>query len=207
MLEYKKQDKPKSIEMCLSADTVSKNLWNAADGLEKAGKLIMYIMIAIGLIAAIGDFASLSDLDEMTAFISAVSVFFQWGLYAMIAVTAFWGISLLVRGLAKIVYNTDVTARLAWYNTQDSNQPAKTQVASAAAVLNTPSKPVSAPQKAPVSHSWRCPQCAFPISNYPCNECGYTPGKVPYLCGNCGHPGPYEGSCPKCSSSIKLYKH
>ena len=91
MLEYKKQDKPKSIEMCLSADTVSKNLWNAADGLEKTGKLIMYIMIAIGLIAAIGDFASLSDLDEMTAFISAVSVFFQWGLYAMIAVTAFWG--------------------------------------------------------------------------------------------------------------------
>lgn len=26
-----------------------------------------------------------------------------------------------------------------------------------------------------------------------------------YWCGKCEHPGPYDGNCPKCGSSIKIY--
>lgn len=28
---------------------------------------------------------------------------------------------------------------------------------------------------------------------------------IPYWCGKCGHDGPYEGNCPNCGSSIKVF--
>ena len=27
-----------------------------------------------------------------------------------------------------------------------------------------------------------------------------------FVCGKCGHQGPYEGNCPECGSSLKKYK-
>ena len=37
------------------------------------------------------------------------------------------------------------------------------------------------------------------------SACGAAGIAKPFVCGNCGHHGPYEGNCPKCGSSLKRY--
>jgi len=56
-----------------------------------------------------------------------------------------------------------------------------------------------------------CPQCGTEQNDdrYRCFNCGVTfvnqqPG-IPYWCGECGVPGPYEGNCPKCNSDHKIF--
>ena len=38
-----------------------------------------------------------------------------------------------------------------------------------------------------------------------CEQHGLERPEKPYTCGNCGHEGPYENSCPKCGSSLRKY--
>lgn len=58
-----------------------------------------------------------------------------------------------------------------------------------------------------------CSKCHFeqPSGRNVCWNCGATFAPVapdaPFRCGKCDHPGPYEGNCPACGSSIKLYNH
>ena len=37
------------------------------------------------------------------------------------------------------------------------------------------------------------------------SACGAAGIVKPFVCGKCGHQGPYEGNCPKCGSSLKRY--
>ena len=37
------------------------------------------------------------------------------------------------------------------------------------------------------------------------SECGAAVIAKPFVCGKCGHQGPYEGNCPECGSSLKRY--
>lgn len=50
-----------------------------------------------------------------------------------------------------------------------------------------------------------CKRCGYLIdsNSLSCPHCGNN--TIPYYCGKCGTPGPYEQLCPKCGSSIKKY--
>ena len=55
-----------------------------------------------------------------------------------------------------------------------------------------------------------CPACKT-VQNgdhYHCKACGqpFINGQpnIPFWCGKCGAPGPYEGACPTCGSNMKL---
>ena len=37
------------------------------------------------------------------------------------------------------------------------------------------------------------------------SACGAAGIAKPFVCGKCGHQGPYEGNCPECGSSLKNY--
>lgn len=57
-----------------------------------------------------------------------------------------------------------------------------------------------------------CPACEAQQRDdrYRCFSCGVKfingqPG-IPFWCGSCGQEGPYDGACPKCGSTVKLFQ-
>lgn len=62
------------------------------------------------------------------------------------------------------------------------------------------------PQKeSPTDGTIFCPSCGFEQSQdrIVCFKCGKS--LVPFYCGNCKHLGPYDGNCPSCNSTIKIF--
>jgi len=74
---------------------------------------------------------------------------------------------------------------------------------------NTPNKKVPVPVTVK-SGNLTCPTCQLqqPGNRRVCWSCGQLfangqPG-IPYWCGNCGKPGPYDGVCPDCGDTAKV---
>ncbi|WP_405354068.1 hypothetical protein [Ruminococcus sp.] len=104
---------PNNIEECKKFDEISKKVANVSDSLEAIGVVLCIIILIAGVIFS---FANHDIFGGWGVFISLlVSV-----VIAFINYYAFHISSAIVMGVARIVYNTEVSSNVALYNSANS---------------------------------------------------------------------------------------
>ena len=103
---------PKTLNECIAPDKVSSNLWSWSERIEKGGKIILGILIAVGLFDGI---SSGIKEGELAGWISALIDFAIYGIIAAVEYCVTKAVSLLLGALASIVQNTNISANIALY--------------------------------------------------------------------------------------------
>ncbi len=133
---------PREFKECYKIDSITENLWLWCERLEKWGKILFYILIAIGIIDTIIaginahqfiESIGAETVEEIrkasaelgmeipTVFEALVNNLFIWILYAFLEYCAYHVLALLVGSLASIVQHTKITANIALYNSAKDN--------------------------------------------------------------------------------------
>lgn len=168
---------PKTLSECIKSDSTATDLYRWSERLESLGYILFIILILVGIISTISNTSAMVDLEEDMAFTTFFTSAITWTLYAFIEYCAYHVLSLLLRALASITQNTIISANVALLNANADSNAAGGQ-------------PIIAEQKETKINT------SSTIRNY---------GN--YECGKCGASGPYEGNCPNCGSSLKIYKN
>ena len=176
---------PKNINECRQIDPVSSNLWTWASWIETIGK-ITAVIIAVALAFVGLVFAEESDGVSLLLLLAApIGAFLQYCTYHIVA--------LRIGSLASIVQNTKISANIAMYSFKNEDS------------TETIEEKKESNDNNEIEHMWRCTDCGKMISQTPCPFCAKKPKETPYWCLTCGQEGPYNGNCPVCGSSIKIY--
>lgn len=111
---------PKSKEDCCQIDPVSHNLWEWAKRLENFGIFLTVAILIIGIYTcAESSYVPESSkyvYDESFSFKVFISLYAKQILYAVFCYLAHHSAALLVGGLASIVQNTRISARISQFN-------------------------------------------------------------------------------------------
>ena len=206
---------PKSLEECYEEDVVSKDLWMWSQRLVEWGKEVLGTLIVIGSISTIIDAVEMADINEDLVIYTVISSITTWGLYSLIEFCTYNVLSLLVTALASIVQNSKITANVALYNAaKDVVEVEEVKVEKKEVKKPKPSvsdniaaEPKPA-EKQSDERMIKCPSCGQiqKKDRTWCYNCGQKFDTAPFSCGKCGFLGPYDGNCPSCGSSIKLFK-
>lgn len=120
---YQSQQKitvPKSLEECYKSDSVSDAIWNFGKRVERAGVILLVIIILGGLVLSFYNGYAMKEVSgedfDSVAFFASLAV---WGMYAFIEYWIFELVSKLLTGFASIVQSNKITANVALYNAKD----------------------------------------------------------------------------------------
>ena len=171
---------PKNLKECYETDSVSANLWGWSLWVEKWGRIILFVILAIGTFSTIGVTIEAVEIDSDAWFLVLLSSALTWALYAFLEYCAYHIISLLIASLASIVQNTRVSANVALYNTAKVDGfPDEETAPSAPVAAKVHEKRSSvltnlAQEKAYDENSWRCKECGTPnpADKTICKNCG-----------------------------------
>lgn len=115
---------PRNLNECIATDDIVINLWTWAERLEKFGKVLLWIIIAWGLISSISGAYVLEEVhfdweepEKIVAAVFVVSVV-EWAFYAFLEYCAYHILALLVGSLASIVQHTKITANIAMFEAE-----------------------------------------------------------------------------------------
>ena len=226
---------PKNIDDCIKLDNTSKDLWFWCEQMERWGKILFWIIIISGIILSLisaiqinevtkGIYYTYTDTKTSFSFVLFITSLLDTALYAFIEYCTYHAIALLIGALARIVQNSKITVNIALYNaTRNAEQKENDTVSVSenevsepqhktrkSASLKSDQKPPVAPQKIS-SDKIMCPECGY--EQYADRTVRWEYGRtfingqkgIPYRCGSCGHEGPYDGPCPECGSTMRIF--
>lgn len=111
---------PKTLEECYKSDSVSDAIWNFSKGVEKAGVILLVIIILAGLAVSLVDCYVMKEVsgEDFNAgnFLANLAL---WGMYAFIEYWALGFVSKLLAGLASIVQSNRITSNVALYMSKE----------------------------------------------------------------------------------------
>ena len=190
--ENKKKRIPKSFKDCYRTDSLTNNLWEWCERLEKIGLFLFWVIIVVGVISTIvacaetvNAFGGLSGaeiryLQESGTEIPNVFIVFiknalLWALYAFIEYFTYHVLALLVGSIASIVQNTRITADLALYNAVKSGEGVVDADSTASSQTDEDTNENITGTDGEDLQEFSCPECHSIINGYPCKVCDYMP--------------------------------
>ena len=161
---------PNSLEDCTHTGSVVSNLYYYAQTLEKWGKRLLFVLVFIGAISTAAEVIGLIDNNEDAIIPTLIASVFSWTIYAIIEYAAYRVLAMLIRALARITENTEITANVALWQASKKADDEKAEAAKKVVtpkmenvVTGEPTTPTKTTNGAvPVVNedgSWTCPNC------------------------------------------------